>query len=60
MSLFNMIAIFITISAIFSFINHKFIKLPSTASLQGRDPYHPGIGHWWFRPCIVSPPFPDP
>jgi CPA1 family monovalent cation:H+ antiporter len=34
MSLFNIIAIIISISAIFSFINHKYIKLPSTIGIM--------------------------
>ncbi len=34
MSLFNIIAIIITVSALFSFINHKYIKLPSTIGIM--------------------------
>lgn len=34
MSLFNIIAIIISLSAIFSFINYKFIKLPSTIGIM--------------------------
>ncbi len=34
MSLFNIIAVIISISAIFSFINYRFIKLPSTIGIM--------------------------
>lgn len=34
MKLFNILALLLTISAIFSFINYRFLKLPTTIGLM--------------------------
>ena len=34
MKLFNILAVLITLSAVFSYINHRFIKLPTTIGVM--------------------------